>query len=125
MHILLVTTAGDNTTAGPTANVTTVAPPVIPASFLRFGFDAGDSVVPPADDGSSEEIRLNTDFVFFGRSETVVFVSNIAIDIILCTVKHTHTRMHTHRLTLMEICHLARLTPLLVHKPSLPFLHLS
>ena len=47
-----------------------------PANFLPFGPTAGDSMVPLADDGSSEEIRLNTDFVFFGRRETVVYVND-------------------------------------------------
>ena len=98
------------TTAPPPVNVSTVAPPVIPVNFLRFGLDVGDSVVPLADDGSSQEIRLNTDFVFFGRRETGIFVSNILPGIQYythtCTTKskdsmgewdkHTHTHVQVN-----------------------------
>ena len=47
----------------------------IPDGFLCFGTAQGDSVVPRADDGSSNVITLTTDVVIFGSSHSRLYVS--------------------------------------------------
>ena len=48
---------------------------IIPVSFLPFGSAHGDSTVPRIDDGSTEEIQLETDIVFFGSRQNALYVS--------------------------------------------------
>ena len=45
--------------------------------FLPFGPDHGDSTVPARDDGSSEEIVLETGVVIYGSSYNRLYVSHI------------------------------------------------
>ena len=48
----------------------------IPDNFLPFGPMYGDAaIIPPVDDGSSEEIRLGTDIVIFGARNNRLYVS--------------------------------------------------
>ena len=47
----------------------------IPEGFLPFGLAYGDSVVPSVDDGSSEEIQLETDVFIFGSRGDSLYVS--------------------------------------------------
>ena len=69
----------------------------LPDVFI-FGPEVGDETLPPVDDGSSPEIRLNTSFVFFGYNYTSLFVSRedclpclqdsyAAVNICLCKPK--------------------------------------
>ena len=48
----------------------------IPDNLLPFGPAHGDSVVPRVDDGSSEEIRVETDVVIFGLHQNCLYVSH-------------------------------------------------
>ncbi len=52
----------------------------LPASFYPAGTNAGDTMVPVSDDGSSEEILLATSFPFFDMLYKKLYVS---MDILL------------------------------------------
>ncbi len=52
---------------------------VIPDNFLPFGLMYGDTVIPPEDDGSSEEILLETDVIIFGTQNNSLYVSLVPI----------------------------------------------
>ena len=45
--------------------------------FYPFGADAGDSLIPRTDEGSSGEITLNRVYPFFGVDHFSLFVSTI------------------------------------------------
>ena len=45
------------------------------SSFYSYGSAAGDSVLPPTDDGSSLAITLPAPFRFFNTSYTTIYVS--------------------------------------------------
>ena len=49
---------------------------IIPTNFLPFGAAHGDSTVPVVDDGSTEEIQLETDFDILGSSQNRLYVSH-------------------------------------------------
>ena len=42
--------------------------------FYSYGLDAGDSRLPPNDDGSSPPVELSQPFLFFDREHTSLFV---------------------------------------------------
>ena len=48
---------------------------VLVSSFYSYGSAAGDSVLPPTDDGSSPAITLPAPFLFFTTYYTTVYVS--------------------------------------------------
>ena len=48
---------------------------VIPENFLPFGPMYGDTIIPPVDDGSSEEIQLGYDVIIFGTRNDRLYVS--------------------------------------------------
>ena len=43
--------------------------------FYDFGESVGDSVLPKNDDDASPAITINSNFNFFGSSQTSIFVS--------------------------------------------------
>ena len=45
------------------------------SSFYSYGSAAGDSVLPPTDDGSSPAITLPAPFLFFTTYYTTIYVS--------------------------------------------------
>ena len=45
------------------------------SSFYSYGSAAGDSVLPPTDDGSSPAITLPAPFLFFGANYYTIYVS--------------------------------------------------
>ena len=45
------------------------------SSFYSYGSAAGDSVLPPNDDGSSPAITLPAPFRFYGANYSTIFVS--------------------------------------------------
>ena len=47
----------------------------VPRGFLPFGSAHGDSRVPTSDDGSTGEIYLETDIIFFGSRQNRLYVS--------------------------------------------------
>ena len=49
---------------------------IIPAGFVPFGSAHGDSTVPIVDDGSTEEIQLETDFDILGSHQNRLYVSH-------------------------------------------------
>ena len=44
------------------------------ASFYPYGSTAGDTLLPPSDDGSSPAINLNIPFPFFDTDHSTLFV---------------------------------------------------
>ena len=54
---------------------------VIPDNFLPFGLMYGDSVIPPIDDGSSQEVLLGTDVIIFGSRNSRLYVSLYSVKI--------------------------------------------
>jgi len=44
--------------------------------LFPFGLSEGDSIVPPATDGTTPRIELRTAFPFFGMPETALHVSS-------------------------------------------------
>ena len=44
-------------------------------NFYPFGKNEGDQVVPPNDDGSSEEVKISIQFPFFDQNHKSLFVS--------------------------------------------------
>ena len=48
---------------------------MIPENFLPFGPMYGDTIIPPVDDGSSEEIQLVNDVIIFGTRNNRLYVS--------------------------------------------------
>ena len=49
------------------------------SSFHSYGLAAGDSELPPTDDGSSPAITLPAPFRFYGASYTTIYVSQFII----------------------------------------------
>ena len=45
------------------------------SSFYSYGSAAGDTLLPPNDDGSSPSITLPAPFLFYGINDSTIFVS--------------------------------------------------
>ena len=45
-------------------------------SFYKFGLEAGDTLLPPGDEGSSPPIHLNPGLVFIQEYFTTLYVSH-------------------------------------------------
>ena len=52
------------------------------SSFYSYGSAAGDTLLPPSDDGSSPNISLPAPFLFFGTYYSTIFVSLYFVQIL-------------------------------------------
>ena len=74
-HFCCTTVHADLETIIPT-EAPTQPPAGLPLEdFVPFGLEEGDFEVRTTDGGASPVVRLSTEFVFFGRKETDVYVS--------------------------------------------------